>query len=107
MITIALWFSLAIAALGAALFLYKSAHDQAGEVTVNEMRDRALQQKSDGGTLPSAKAVRSIRVLGFLPGPTVTYQPTGRGCIVYYNQWPLGPKYGVKCNSGTWQVLSS
>jgi hypothetical protein len=94
-------------ALVVSFLAYQGAHDKAGEVTANELREWAMQHKSIAGMFPPAKSVHSPRILGFLPSPAVNYRPTGSNCIVYYSQWPLGPKYGLDCSTGRWQVLSS
>ena len=103
----ALWLVLALAACFGLALIYKSGHDRTGELAAIELRAWALQQRDSVGGLPAEKAVKVANVFGLLPGPSVNYQRIGADCIVYYNEWPFGPKRCIACASDEWETLSS
>ncbi len=90
-----------LAALG-----YRGAHDHRARGASHALRDAVLLEAEAAGTLPAAERVVATRVLGVLPGPTVTYRPVGTGCLIHHEAWPLGPRRGLDCASGAWRTLS-
>jgi hypothetical protein len=83
------------------------AHTRAGDAAVHEMLEHARIHRATNGSFPSERHTVSSPILGFIPGPSIFYIPSEGDCVIYYNQWPLGPKHGVECNSEEWKAFSS
>ena len=102
--SVAITLALLVLAAFAAL-VYRGAHDHQARAASHALRDAVRADAEASGALPAGERIVQTRVLAVLPGPTVTYRPTGDGCLIHHEAWPLGPTRALDCASGAWRVL--
>lgn len=82
---------------------YKSAHDRKAQEEAVLAMAVVEEVKSKSGSYPSKFDPPPSRMWGILPGPEVTYHFDGANCVIYYNEWPLGPHNVLDCKTKEWR----
>jgi hypothetical protein len=87
--------------LAALLFAagYMFAHNALGEYLSAEIREEVLEARKVTGSFPLTYDSTS-NILGFLPGPKITYRVSQEDCVIAFFPLPLGPRQELECVSG-------
>lgn len=85
------------------LWAYKSAHDEKAQDVAKQVLAAVQEMKRKSGSYPRKfDSPPGRAVWGILPGPEVTYHFDGANCVIYYNEWPLGPHNVLDCQTKEW-----
>ena len=78
---------------------YTFVHNSLGDYLSAEVREEVLEARKLTGSFPLTYDSTS-KILGFLPGPQITYRVSQDDCVISFFPLPLGPRQELECVSG-------